>query len=132
MKRAPGACGCSGVLAKLHATVTLRLLDKEDVVAYVNYAAVSISEQASAFVRLGTTKILLMNEFWSFTRLSHCTLPSPEGQLQNACVALAKDWRTDKYLRRLEVGCGSVIAQGNKNEFCQGEDPCKQEMLHIL
>lgn len=21
----------------------------------------------------------------------------------NACVALAKDWRTDKYLRRLEV-----------------------------
>jgi len=25
------------------------------------------------------------------------------GQLMNACVALAKDWRTDKYLRRLEV-----------------------------
>lgn len=25
------------------------------------------------------------------------------GQLKNACVSLAKDWRTDKYLRRLEV-----------------------------
>lgn len=28
---------------------------------------------------------------------------STTGQLMNACVALAKDWRTDKYLRRLEV-----------------------------
>jgi ATP-dependent HslUV protease subunit HslV len=25
------------------------------------------------------------------------------GQLQRACVELAKDWRTDKYLRRLEA-----------------------------
>jgi hypothetical protein len=28
------------------------------------------------------------------------------GQLTRACVDLAKAWRTDKYLRRLEVGCG--------------------------
>ncbi len=26
------------------------------------------------------------------------------GQLTRACVELAKNWRTDKYLRRLEVG----------------------------
>eukprot|EP00904_Undaria_pinnatifida_P012976 jgi/Undpi1/8809/HiC_scaffold_25.g11271.m1 len=30
-------------------------------------------------------------------------LEEHEGQLQNACVSLAKDWRTDKYLRRLEA-----------------------------
>ncbi|CAN0148251.1 unnamed protein product [Ectocarpus sp. 12 AP-2014] len=30
-------------------------------------------------------------------------LEEHEGQLMNACVALAKDWRTDKYLRRLEA-----------------------------
>lgn len=32
----------------------------------------------------------------------------------NACVALAKDWRTDKYLRRLEVRCLAleVLATG--------------------
>ncbi|CAM9821698.1 unnamed protein product [Ascophyllum nodosum] len=29
-------------------------------------------------------------------------LDEHDGQLRNACVALAKDWRTDKYLRRLE------------------------------
>ncbi|CAM9179776.1 unnamed protein product [Scytosiphon promiscuus] len=30
-------------------------------------------------------------------------LEEHDGQLMNACVALAKDWRTDKYLRRLEA-----------------------------
>ena len=30
-------------------------------------------------------------------------LESAPGQLQRACVDLAKDWRTDKYLRNLEA-----------------------------
>lgn len=30
-------------------------------------------------------------------------LEEHDGQLQNACVSLAKEWRTDKYLRRLEA-----------------------------
>ncbi|MHA7850989.1 ATP-dependent protease subunit HslV [Roseovarius sp.] len=30
-------------------------------------------------------------------------LESTPGQLQRACVALAKDWRTDKYLQKLEA-----------------------------
>lgn len=40
------------------------------------------------------------------------------GQLTRACVDLAKAWRTDKYLRRLEVGgaawaaFGLVVVQG--------------------
>ncbi|GHU18997.1 ATP-dependent protease subunit HslV [Alphaproteobacteria bacterium] len=33
------------------------------------------------------------------------------GQLQRACVELAKDWRTDKYLRKLEA----MIAAADKN-----------------
>ena len=30
-------------------------------------------------------------------------------QLMRACVELAKDWRTDKYLRKLEVCMGCTI-----------------------
>lgn len=33
---------------------------------------------------------------------SHCHV-SAAGQLTRACVELAKEWRTEKYLRRLEV-----------------------------
>ena len=33
------------------------------------------------------------------------------GQLQRACVELAKDWRTDRYLRRLEALMAVVDAQ---------------------
>ena len=37
-------------------------------------------------------------------------LEATPGQLQRACVELAKDWRTDKYLRRLEA----LMAIGDK------------------
>jgi ATP-dependent HslUV protease subunit HslV len=32
-------------------------------------------------------------------------LQEHSNQLMRACVELAKDWRTDKYLRKLEVQC---------------------------
>lgn len=40
--------------------------------------------------------------FTLFERLE-AKLDQYSGQLQRACVELAKDWRTDKYLRRLEA-----------------------------
>lgn len=40
--------------------------------------------------------------FTLFERLE-TKLDQYSGQLQRACVELAKDWRTDKYLRRLEA-----------------------------
>ena len=38
--------------------------------------------------------------------LSPAPLPAPQGQLTRACVELAKNWRMDKYLRRLDVRAG--------------------------
>ena len=40
--------------------------------------------------------------FTLFERLE-AKLEQHSGQLQRACVELAKDWRTDKYLRKLEA-----------------------------
>ena len=37
---------------------------------------------------------------WNGWRASWSAFP---GQLERACVELAKDWRTDRYLRRLEA-----------------------------
>ena len=45
-------------------------------------------------------------------------LESSPGQLQRACVELAKDWRTDKYLQKLEAmlivsdGAGLYVVTG--------------------
>ena len=41
----------------------------------------------------------------AFTLLERleCKLDATPGQLQRACVELAKDWRTDKYLQKLEA-----------------------------
>ena len=38
--------------------------------------------------------------------LTPAPLLSPQGQLTRACVELAKNWRMDKYLRRLDVRSG--------------------------
>ena len=36
------------------------------------------------------------------------------GQLTRACVELAKDWRTDRYLRRLEAMMAVADARGRR------------------
>ena len=48
--------------------------------------------------------------FTLFERLESKLAQYP-GQLQRACVELAKDWRTDKYLRKLEA----MMAVADKN-----------------
>ena len=48
--------------------------------------------------------------FTLFERLEK-KLEAHNGQLMRAAVELAKDWRTDKYLRNLEALSGSLIAK---------------------
>lgn len=58
--------------------------------------------------RLGSGDVLVgfagatADAFTLFERLE-AKLDQYPGQLQRACVELAKDWRTDKYLRKLEA-----------------------------
>lgn len=57
---------------------------------------------------LSSSKVLVgfagatADAFTLFERLE-TKLDQYQGQLKRACVELAKDWRTDKYLRRLEA-----------------------------
>ena len=46
--------------------------------------------------------VFFINAFALFERLE-AKLDQYKGQLKRACVELAKDWRTDRYLRRLEA-----------------------------
>ena len=56
-----------------------------------------------------------------FERLE-AKLESHPGQLVRACVELAKDWRTDRYLRRLEammaVAEQGRLARADRNRRC--------------
>jgi len=46
--------------------------------------------------------------FTLFERLEE-KIEEHQGQLLRSCVDLAKQWRTDKFLRRLEVGCTPLL-----------------------
>ncbi len=67
-----------------------------------------IKATASKIRRLGDGKIIAgfagstADAFTLFERLES-KLERHPGQLARACVELAKDWRTDRYLRRLEA-----------------------------
>ena len=50
--------------------------------------------------------------FTLFERLE-AKLEAHPGQLSRACVELAKDWRTDKYLRKLEALMAVCDADGS-------------------
>ena len=69
----------------------VRKIDKRDVVA--GFAAGSTADALTLFERL------------------EGKLEKHAGNLSRAAVELAKDWRTDKYLRRLEA----LMAVGDKN-----------------
>ncbi|MBT7613361.1 MAG: ATP-dependent protease subunit HslV [Rhodospirillaceae bacterium] len=68
--------------------------------------------------RLGSGDILAgfagatADAFTLFERLEE-KLERHPGQLARACVELAKDWRTDRYLRRLEALMAVADAQGS-------------------
>ncbi len=75
-----------------------------------------IKATASKIRRLGDGKIIAgfagttADAFTLFERLES-KLERHPGQLARACVELAKDWRTDRYLRRLEA----LMAVGDRS-----------------
>jgi ATP-dependent HslUV protease subunit HslV len=74
----------------------------------VSFGATVIKSNAKKVRRLGKGDILAgfagstADAFALFERLE-AKLEQHPGQLARACVELAKDWRTDRYLRRLEA-----------------------------
>jgi len=74
----------------------------------VSHGATVIKANARKVRRLGDGKVIAgfagatADAFTLFERLEG-KLEQYRGQLTRACVELAKDWRTDRYLRRLEA-----------------------------
>lgn len=74
----------------------------------VSFGNTVIKSTAKKVRRLGNDKIIAgfagatADAFTLFERLES-KLEKHPGQLTRACVELAKDWRTDRYLRRLEA-----------------------------
>ena len=95
-----------------HGTTILSLRkDGQVVVAgdgQVSFGATVVKSNARKVRRLGKGGVIAgfagatADAFALFERLE-AKLEQHPGQLQRACVELAKDWRTDRYLRRLEA-----------------------------
>lgn len=74
----------------------------------VTMGSITIKSQARKVRRLGNGHVIAgfagatADAFTLFERLE-AKLEQYPAQLTRACVELAKDWRTDKYLRRLEA-----------------------------
>ena len=95
-----------------HGTTILSVRRGDQVViagdGQVSLGATVIKSNARKVRRLGDGSILAgfagatADAFTLFERLE-AKLEEHPGQLARACVELAKDWRTDRYLRRLEA-----------------------------
>ena len=95
-----------------HGTTILSLRKGGQVVVagdgQVSFGATVIKSNARKVRRLGKGDVIAgfagatADAFALFERLE-AKLEKHTGQLQRACVELAKDWRTDRYLRRLEA-----------------------------
>ncbi len=97
---------------KWHATTILAIRKGDDVViagdGQVSMGDTVLKGNAKKVRRLGKGDIIAgfagatADAFTLFERLE-AKLEAHPGQLTRACVELAKDWRTDKYLRKLEA-----------------------------
>ncbi len=96
-----------------HATTILSVRKGNDVViagdGQVSMGPTVLKSNARKVRRLGKDQKIVAgfagataDAFTLFERLE-AKLEAHPGQLTRACVELAKDWRTDKYLRRLEA-----------------------------
>lgn len=96
-----------------HATTILSVRKGKDVVivgdGQVSMGQTVLKSNARKVRRLGKGDKIIAgfagataDAFTLFERLE-AKLEAHPGQLTRACVELAKDWRTDKYLRRLEA-----------------------------
>ncbi len=96
----------------MHATTILSVRKGSSVVVagdgQVSFGQTIIKSNARKVRRLGNGEILAgfagatADAFTLFERLE-AKLEQHPGQLTRACVELAKDWRTDRYLRKLEA-----------------------------
>src|SRR5215831_19600582 len=95
-----------------HATTILSVRKGAQVVmagdGQVSMGQTVVKANAKKVRRLGNGQILAgfagstADAFTLFERLE-AKLERHPGQLLRACIELAKDWRTDRYLRRLEA-----------------------------
>src|SRR5512133_2261943 len=95
-----------------HATTILSVRKGNDVVmagdGQVSMGQTIVKGNAKKVRRLGNGQIVggfagsTADAFTLFERLE-AKLERHPGQLLRACIELAKDWRTDRYLRRLEA-----------------------------
>ena len=96
----------------IHGTTILAVRRKNSVViagdGQVSLGNTIMKSNAVKVRRLGNNKVIAgfagatADAFTLFERLEG-KLEKHQNQLTRACVELAKDWRTDKYLRRLEA-----------------------------
>ena len=96
----------------MHGTTILAVRRKNNVViagdGQVSLGNTVMKSNAVKVRRLGNNKVIAgfagatADAFTLFERLEG-KLEKHQNQLTRACVELAKDWRTDKYLRRLEA-----------------------------
>ena len=96
----------------MHGTTILAVRKKNDIViagdGQVTLGNTVMKSNATKVRRLGNNKIIAgfagatADAFTLFERLES-KLEKHQNQLTRACVELAKDWRTDKYLRKLEA-----------------------------
>src|ERR1041385_3316260 len=103
-----------------HGTTILSVRRKNDVViagdGQVSFGQTVMKSNARKVRRLGTGNVIAgftgatADAFTLFERLEAKLEKHPD-QLLRACVELAKDWRTDRYLRRLEA----MMAVADKN-----------------
>jgi ATP-dependent HslUV protease subunit HslV len=103
-----------------HGTTILAVRRKGDVViagdGQVSFGQTVMKSNARKVRRLGTGNVIAgfagatADAFTLFERLEAKLEKHPD-QLLRACVELAKDWRTDRYLRRLEA----MMAVADKN-----------------
>ena len=99
-------------LQSWHATTIISVRKGPKVViagdGQVSHAETVIKANARKVRRLGSGEVIggfagaTADAFTLFERLE-AKLEQYSGQLMRACVELAKDWRTDRYLRRLEA-----------------------------
>ena len=99
-------------LARMHGTTILSVRKNGKVViagdGQVTLGQTVLKSNARKVRRLGGGEVIAgfagatADAFTLFERLES-KLESHPGQLMRACVELAKDWRTDRYLRRLEA-----------------------------
>jgi ATP-dependent HslUV protease subunit HslV len=92
----------------------------------VTFGQTVIKPSARKVRRLGNNKILAgfagstADAFTLLERLE-AKLERHPGQLMRACVELAKDWRTDRYLRRLEAMMAVADAESSLVLTGQGD-----------